>query len=476
MPSTAVNWHVLVFTTFILGLCAIPAGAASPSSDGLVLWLDATDVDGDGDAANQPAVGSPLERWHDKSGAGNHVGQSEGAQRPTVERGSFGDRQVIRFHGDDLLSRETFAGFVYRDQPIHVVIVMQTSASGAHTMPRLLEFQPVDGDLSKPATVKQHGFWIGPRGDGRMRLATHYGDEGAARPVAWDARPHVVEVVYAGAQNWVHYFDGARDGAGLLGDRDFHGFTKDVRLAIGQHYGFSESDTFFEGDLAEVLVYNRSLGAAEQNALKAYLSQKWSLDLSIEPVPHFERDVEPILAQYCHECHGEDLQEADVDLRTLAGMLRGGKSGPVIARRHPEFSDVMELIVRGEMPPDGAEPPTAKEIATIRRWIEAGAPADELIGTAPTDQLVSEEDRQFWAYQPLIRHEPPQANNTDRVRTPIDAFVLGELEPLGLSFAEDAAAAGRYCDARILISLVCRRRQMKSSGSSPTRARQHTRS
>ena len=403
-----------------------------------MLWLDAADIDADGDRTTQPTAGTPVARWSDKSGRGNHVDQPDADQQPTIERGNHGDRAVVRFHGDDSLSRDKFAGISFRDQPLHVIVVMQSLTDGGQVRPRLIELQPVDGDLSKPATVKQHGFWIGHSGDGHMMLATHYGDEGAARSNAWDAQPHMVEIVYAGAQSWAHYLDGARDGGGLLGDRDFLGFTKDLRLAIGQHYGSTDSDTYYAGDLAEVLIYDRPLMSPQQNALKTYLSQKWSLDLAIQPAPDFETGVQPILAQYCHECHGEDLREADVDLRSVAAMLRGGKSGPVIARHRPEFSALVELIVTGKMPPDDAEPPSEDEIDVIRRWIEAGATADEAVDARLANDVISDEDRQFWAYQPLVRCEPPEVNTAQRLRTPIDAFILNRLEPLELSFADEA--------------------------------------
>ena len=438
MNHQVVNRHVIVVATLTLCLCAAGLQAKSPPDDGLLLWLDASDVAGDGGDAAQPAVGSPIQRWSDKSGRANHVEQLDHEQQPTVERGLGSNRPVIRFDGNDLLARDTFAGVSYRDQPLHVVVVMQTTADGAHAQPRLFELQPVDGDLTKPTTVKQHGFWIGQGGDGRARLATHYGDEAVARSVAWDAQPHMMEIIYAGAQSWVHYIDGARDGAGLLGDRDFHGFTKDLRLAIGQHYGSTETDTYFQGDLAELLVYDRRLSAEEQNTLKTYLSQKWSLDLSILPVPEFAGDVLPILTQYCLDCHGEDVQESDVDLRTVAAMTRGGKNGPLIARHRPEFSALVQLIAEGGMPPDDAERPDVEEIDVIRRWIEAGAPTDEKVVRRVADDWLTDEDRQFWAFKPLARHKPPKVNNTQDVRSPIDSFVLDKLEPLGLSLARPA--------------------------------------
>lgn len=417
------------------------AGADVPIQRGLVLWLDAADADGGRASANQSVSDSKLGKWTDRSGHDNHVEQRDPSRQPTVVDDQIGGKRVLQFDGDDVLTREVFTGFAVRDQPIHAIFVMKAPERGARDEPRLIEFQPVGGDLSQPATVKQHGFWIGQGGDGRTRIGTHYGDEGSALSVAWDSQPHVVEVIYAGAQHWVHYLDGIRDGAGLLRDRDFRGFNAQLRLAIGQHYGADDRETSFHGSLAEVLIYNRVLTAQEQNEVKSYLGKKWSLNLSVQPVPHFERDVFPILKQHCHDCHGGEVRESNLDLRTVTAMIEGGESGPVLSRGHPENSDLLDQIVEGAMPPDDAPPLDSNQVAVIRRWIAAGAPADEPVQPLSTDHFVSEKDRQFWAYQKIARPEVPHVTDSDRVRTPVDAFVLARLESQGLSLAPDSPPA-----------------------------------
>ena len=51
---------------------------------------------------------------------------------------------------------------------------------------------------------------------------------------------------------------------------------------------------------------------------------------------------------------------------------------------------------------------------------------------------VTEEDRQFWSFRMPVNHQPPTVESRDRVRTPIDAFVLAKLEERELTFNEDA--------------------------------------
>ncbi len=51
---------------------------------------------------------------------------------------------------------------------------------------------------------------------------------------------------------------------------------------------------------------------------------------------------------------------------------------------------------------------------------------------------VSEEDRQFWSFQKPVRPDPPAVEPTDRVRSPVDQFVLARLRERGLAFNPDA--------------------------------------
>ena len=51
--------------------------ADSFASGNLLLWLDATDTNGDGNLSNEP-LGGVLDQWRDKSGASRHAGNGKG--------------------------------------------------------------------------------------------------------------------------------------------------------------------------------------------------------------------------------------------------------------------------------------------------------------------------------------------------------------------------------------------------------------
>ncbi|HUE13170.1 MAG TPA: c-type cytochrome domain-containing protein, partial [Planctomycetaceae bacterium] len=96
------------------------------------------------------------------------------------------------------------------------------------------------------------------------------------------------------------------------------------------------------------------------------------------PGPTFERDVLPIFKAYCWHCHGGEACVAGLDLRTFPLLLRGGKIGPAIVRGSAKESLIFKKF-GGDLaqhPPEHSRP-TEAHMATLRAWIDAGAPADD---------------------------------------------------------------------------------------------------
>lgn len=154
----------------------------------------------------------------------------------------------------------------------------------------------------------------------------------------------------------------------------------------------------------------------------------------------FERDVRPILKAACTHCHGEEEKpEGGVDLRLRRFMdkeLEGG--GHVLVPGQPDKSEMVLLIREGEMPKKGKKL-TAEQLAVIEKWIAQGAkvtkPEPEKLAPG---MFITDEDREWWSFQPIAKPTPPALEKADRVRNPIDAFVLAKLREQKLDFAPDA--------------------------------------
>ena len=110
------------------------------------------------------------------------------------------------------------------------------------------------------------------------------------------------------------------------------------------------------------------------------------LQVSAAPLPEvdFSRDVRPVLAEHCFECHGPDAAAREgglrLDLEDDAVRDRGGYA--VVDRAAPGESELLARVHGGDeffdaMPPEGEPPLSEDEVRILERWVAAGAPWGE---------------------------------------------------------------------------------------------------
>jgi len=154
---------------------------------------------------------------------------------------------------------------------------------------------------------------------------------------------------------------------------------------------------------------------------------------AIQP-PDFQREVLPILRDNCFKCHSHQAgkNKGGVVLDSRAALREPGDSGhkpievflPAIRREKPIAA----------MPP--GKPLDKGQIATLTRWVEAGTPwpgTDQKSGLpARAKGQVSQEDRQWWAVQPL---------KTGNLNASLDQFIQERLKKEQLAPAPQATPA-----------------------------------
>lgn len=150
------------------------------------------------------------------------------------------------------------------------------------------------------------------------------------------------------------------------------------------------------------------------------------------PIIDYQRDVRPILSNYCFSCHGFDDASRQADLRldnAESAFARLGDHSAIVPGK-PEESELVTRIYSDDselqMPP-----PTSNKVMTIeqkevlRNWIAAGA-----------------EYKKHWAFEPLVAVAPAVDADSSRISSnTIDAFIQRQLQERQL---EPAPRADRY--------------------------------
>jgi len=152
----------------------------------------------------------------------------------------------------------------------------------------------------------------------------------------------------------------------------------------------------------------------------------------------FEKKVRPLLAQHCFECHGAEEQKSDLRLDRRSHFMKGGSGGPIVIPGKPDESELLAAVKfeSYEMPPSGQLPDD--QIAILETWVKNGAYWPEHPGEPREDELFSEEDRAWWAFQPVARPDVPKADKDAITHNPIDHFILAKLKEEKLAAAPPA--------------------------------------
>jgi hypothetical protein len=145
----------------------------------------------------------------------------------------------------------------------------------------------------------------------------------------------------------------------------------------------------------------------------------------------FRRDIRPILATHCYDCHGEQKPKAGLRLTTRGHALKGGESEvPAFVAGDSGKSELILRVLSADkdevMPPKG-ERLSAREVALLKEWIEAGAEWPDNV--------------KHWAYEAPQRPAAPKVKNESWARNAIDRFVLARLEQEKLAPSPEAERA-----------------------------------
>src|SRR5215469_7222282 len=134
------------------------------------------------------------------------------------------------------------------------------------------------------------------------------------------------------------------------------------------------------------------------------------------------RQAQAILAESCYACHcpGQQIAGLRLDIGAQKVVTPGHSADSLLIKRVTGANGMARM-------PMSAPALSADKIATLAKWIDAGA--------------VLPAAKRHWAFIPPVRPVLPSPSRPAWVRNPIDAFLLARLDQEGLKPSPEAERA-----------------------------------
>jgi putative heme-binding domain-containing protein len=234
---------------------------------GLVLWLDAGRLSAARKAHGQPEVsdGMRVDTWYDASGHGWDVTQGREDARPRFVEGA------LRFDGEATYLQRAGVKTRMKEFTLFVVAAPLSNGGGFRAFAAMHQHGREDYtsafnvDMGPGFTGRFDSLNVeGPGFGGAVNLMADPSDFGVLR--------RLVVTSALGARRTRLIVDGRSAG---VRDRKDAAFTSDRLLIGARFFGFPPAvQGFLEGDILQVLLYDRALGESERREVEAYLATR----------------------------------------------------------------------------------------------------------------------------------------------------------------------------------------------------------
>lgn len=241
---------------------------------GCVLWLDAADT------ASIIKVEAGVSEWLDKSGGGAHVTQTDSAKRPISGTATLNGKNTLSFGGSAWLVGP--AVLVAGDDTFSFFAVWQRSAtSGAQIIVEQAASSAIKGTRASLLTANAlYGF--NGEGNDSNKLAPFAGGGWKVSGLEIDGRATRNVTLYDNMNYFVGSINIATQNVGTAG------------LCVGAKY-VNKAERL-NGEIAEIIVFDRILSDTDRNAVLYYLQQKWEVECGVQDLAiliDFEHDRLP---------------------------------------------------------------------------------------------------------------------------------------------------------------------------------------
>jgi hypothetical protein len=254
-------------TTDGLVMCLDPSQNKSyptdlPVKNGLLVWLDAAD-----DTTFSYSSGTIVSQWRDKSGNNFHANQSTTSQQPS-RSSVMNSRKGVFFNASTRLDYMLISSGISVPTDASIFIIYKPATQVYNYAVLIDNYHGLGGNygfvIQRVNDLSQ--FYYANAGDGTGFIDT------AASP--WTYTDNVIQLLSLNKSGATAtpYISGTTQTA------------RTVRAATAQYttglsIGFlgNGGGRFYNGDMCEILIFNRSLSSTEMKQVHTYLGQKWGV-------------------------------------------------------------------------------------------------------------------------------------------------------------------------------------------------------
>ena len=335
----------------------LPVEAAPVSAD-LKLWLDGADpstlADASGDNPGDAGFDGGIQTWTDKSGTGNHA-TAFSADRPLYMSGTLNGSGAVQFDTDIDVVQDDSESF----------ILANTNVLTNETMFFVTRmFDNGDNGGGFVGSSSLNGSF--KNDNDRYFVQSDDGDDQRftnTAPTSFQVVTQSRKILNDGFWPWAVWEDGATQG----------GASRVGNLTVNT-VGRSNAPTplFFRGQMAEVLIYARTLNTAERVITENYLSAKYLTALAAND--KYAGDA-PAAGNYDFDVFGigrdvasnVNINQGPFDISPAGELASGASGGLGLDERNDSLSDGDYLLAGHDGTPHGT---TASDVpgGVAERW------------------------------------------------------------------------------------------------------------
>lgn len=229
-----------------------PVPPFDPSSiAGMLIWLDSSDAatvwQNSNGTTPAAADGDPVGRWSDKSGNNRHATQADGTKKPSIRLSVKNGKNAIQYDGVN----DTLALSATLTIPRNCTVFMVTRQTAAGFQ---MIFEAGDPDTMVGSATSGNGILV------------------------YSNSMNFFNSTFTTVNVWrLHQYNQSNTQQFLVSNSQ--SFTRNVTTsAIGMlNMGVRNSSSYWNGYMAEIIIYNSQLSSGNIASVTSYLNNKWSV-------------------------------------------------------------------------------------------------------------------------------------------------------------------------------------------------------